>query len=201
MLTSWSNVTSGLRSQDQTRSLREHTAPHHAYLVGGCCRDQSCLFQRPVTHVIVQGSCTLGARNQQQTTVPPRFEHRFSTWSTQFRYHVKTHCAHIDMWMGFNWTKGSRNCSFGSNSYYTNFWACAPLLWEACFFNSACLILRVEPLRWIMMVAAVESQQSICDGDGFGSNVSPKEASATAVSAPFLCTLQITQRRSQFHHH
>ena len=38
-------------------------------------------------------------------------------------------------------------------------------------FNSMCLVLRVEPLRWIMLMAAVESQQSICDRDWFGSTV------------------------------
>ena len=39
-------------------------------------------------------------------------------------------------------------------------------------FDSMCLVLRIESLRWMMMMAAVEWQQSICDGNGFGSTVS-----------------------------
>ena len=35
--------------------------------------------------------------------------------------------------------------------------------------NSMCLVLRVEPLRWIMLMASVERK---CDGNGFGSTVS-----------------------------
>ena len=41
---------------------------HHRYLFE-CCRDQ-CPFERHDTRFIVQCSCTLGARNQQQQTSP-----------------------------------------------------------------------------------------------------------------------------------
>ena len=61
-----------------------------------------------------------------------------------------------------------------------------------------CLALRVEHLRWIMLMAAVESQQSICDGDKIRSTVS---RTPTTVSDPFLRKLQITKQPSQLHHY
>ena len=39
-------------------------------------------------------------------------------------------------------------------------------------FISMCLVLRVEPLRWIMLMAAAESQQSSVTVTAFGSKVS-----------------------------
>ena len=68
-----------------------------------------------------------------------------------------------------------------------------------CFFNSLCIFLRVEPSRWIMLMAAAESQQSICDNHAFGSSVSRTQnfkANATTASAPFPRTLHITQQQS-----
>ena len=65
-----------------------------------------------------------------------------------------------------------------------------------------CLVLHVEAVRWIKLIAAVESQQSICDGNEFGPlclEHPTSEAGAGAVSVQFLCTLQIAQRPSELH--
>ena len=74
-------------------------------------------------------------------------------------------------------------------------------------FNSMCLVLRVEPLRWIMRgwlqlsrnevsVTATGSDPLCLERDDQTS-----EAKATTVSVPFLRTLQITQQPPQLHHY
>ena len=65
-------VTSRVRSQDRTESLREYVASRHSYFQGRRSGDSPGLFQRPVASVVVvQCSCTPPVpRNEElQTTV------------------------------------------------------------------------------------------------------------------------------------
>ena len=59
----------------------------------------------------------------------------------------------------------------GSSPYYTYLRSCAPLLYQECFHIDVSRLAR-RTLRWIMLMAAVEWQASIRDGNGFRPTVS-----------------------------